>query len=136
METINAVTSALVADDRRPQFLPRFFSRYMLKVEAQIFSQMRGLCEAYHGGYWNFYELSNGGAFMAPAAQALLIEVDGNGYQGSMSAEAAGITATLFALSSLSFRYSDAELLAERFHQLRAFALDHPEAGAIFSAID
>ncbi|MGH7117509.1 MAG: antirestriction protein [Acetobacteraceae bacterium] len=62
--------------------------------------------------------------------------VDGNGYGGHMSAEAAGINATLFALSSLSFKYPDAQILAERFHQLRAFALDHSEASAILAAID
>lgn len=138
MESINNVTCALVeSEDRRIQFLPRYFSRYMLKVEAQIFAQMGALCQSYRGGLWNFFELSNGGAFMAPADEKPLeIEVAGNGYRGSMSAAAAGITATLFALSYLSFQYPDAELLAERFHQLRAFALDHPEAGAIFAAID
>jgi len=138
MNTINNVTSSLVADaDRRVQFLPRFFSRYMLKVEARIFAQMGKLCDSYHGGYWNFYELSNGGAFMAPASdKPLLIDVEGNGYHGSLSAEAAGITATLFALSRLSFQHPEAELLAERFHQLREFALDHPEASGIFAAID
>ena len=132
------ITAALVPDANRLNFLPRHFgTRYMMAVEQEIFTQMREICEDYSGGYFNFYYLSNGGCFIAlETSEPLKIAVDGNGYEGTMSAEAAGITATLFALSHLIFRFSNGERLAERFHQLREFALDHAEAGAIFAAID
>jgi hypothetical protein len=98
---------------------------------------MRALCESYSGGYFNFYDISNGGCFMAlERSEPLTIAGDGNGYEGTMSAEAAGVVSTLFALSHLAFRFFEIELLSERYHQLREFALDHPEAGAILAAID
>ncbi len=139
METINenTITASRVADAARLLFLPTYFGRDMMKVETAIFRHMSELCESYHGGFWHFYELSNGGAFMAPASDApLAIGVYGNHYSGTMSAEAAGITATLFALSHLTFNYPDADVLIERFHQLRDFAADHAESSAIFAAID
>jgi hypothetical protein len=135
--TPSIVTAALVSDANRLNFLPRHFGRQMMAVEQEIFTQMRELCEDYNGGYFQFYDLSNGGCFIAlETSEPLKIAVDGNGYEGTMSAEAAGITATLFALSALSFRFSHIERLVERYHQLREFAGDHAEAGAIFAAID
>ncbi len=57
-----------------------------------------------------------------------------NGYMGEVSAEAAGIIATLFALSHLSFRH-EVDQLSEAYMRLYGFAGDHPEAGEIFKAI-
>ena len=54
---------------------------------------------------------------------------------GEVSAEAAGIIATLFALAHLSFRH-EVDQLAEAYMRLYEFAGDHPEAGEIFKAID
>jgi Antirestriction protein len=96
---------------------------------------MRQLAKDYSGGYWHFYELSNGGFYMAPECEPLILLVAGNGYAGRMSAEAAGITACLFAFSHLSFRIPD-EVIGCHYHQLRDFALEHPEASAILAAID
>ena len=61
--------------------------------------------------------------------------VDTNGFEGQMSADAAGITACLFALSHLSFQIQH-ESIASHFHRLRNFALEHAEASAILAAID
>jgi hypothetical protein len=61
--------------------------------------------------------------------------VETNGFEGQMSADAAGITACLFALSHLSFQIEH-ESIANHFHQLREFALEHAEASVILSAID
>ena len=58
-----------------------------------------------------------------------------NGYVGEVSAEAAGIIATLFALSHLSFRH-EADQLSDAYMRLYEFAGDHPEAGEIYKAID
>jgi hypothetical protein len=72
---------------------------------------------------------------MAPAHRAFLLEAP-NGFSGKVSAETAGIIATLYALSELSFQYPTQDRFATRFHQLRAYALDHPQVEAIFAAID
>jgi hypothetical protein len=72
----------------------------------------------------------------------VLTEVLGNicaattlGFEGQMSADAAGITACLFALSHLSFQIQH-ENIENHYHQLRDCALEHAEAGVILAAID
>jgi hypothetical protein len=108
----------------------------MMRFEAAVFNWMHRFAPDYWGGYWQFYDLSNGGFFMAPDGGTHRVCIDSNGYAGTMSADAAGITTCLFACSHLSFHDPRGELFAERFHQLREYALGHPEAGEIFSAID
>jgi hypothetical protein len=47
--------------------------------------------------------LSDGGFYMAPDLADRLEEVDGNGFRGELSADAAGIVATPFALGQLGW---------------------------------
>src|SRR5450631_1597090 len=134
--TSQKIEAREVANDERLQTLPRHFGRHMLTVEYAVYALMRKLASQYSGGYWAFFELSNGGFYMAPECETeLRICVDGNGFEGTMSADAAGITVCLFALSHLSFQIAD-DSIAEHFHRLRDFALEHAEASAILSAID
>jgi hypothetical protein len=130
------VQAQMVPAHLRLTILPKRFRRNMMIVEAAIYDWMRTLCLGYRGAYWEFYELSNGGFFMAPALNTRLeVKVDGNGFCELMSAEAAGITACLFAFSHLSFRIPD-EAISDHFQWLREFAVLHPEARAILAAID
>jgi len=125
-----------IPDGERLQILPRHFGRHMLNVEHAVYSFMRQLSSEYTGGYWSYLELSNGGFYMAPTREKPFnVSVDTNGFEGQMSADAAGITACLFALSHLSFQIQH-ESIATHFHHLRDFALDHAEASAILAAID
>jgi Antirestriction protein len=125
-----------VADSERLQMLPRHFGRDMLTVEYAIFAFMRKLSAQYTGGYWTYYELSNRGFYMAPQSDSrFLVAVDTNDFTGEMSADAAGMTACLFALSHLSFQVRNNQI-AEHFHLLRDFALEHAEASVILAAID
>ena len=125
-----------ISDRERLPILPRHFGRHMLTVEHAVYSFMRRLSSEYTGGYWIYVELSNGGFYMAPTHEAPFnVRVDTNGFEGPMSADAAGITACLFALSHLSFQIQH-ESIATHFHKLRDFALDHAEASMIMAAID
>ncbi len=136
--TYPTLSASLVPEQSRIDCLPSHFGKYMLIAENAIFNIMGELCSTYSGGYWNFFELSNGGFFMAPKADPehkFNIQCDGNGYDGQMSAEAAGITVTLFAMSRLSFRYQ-VDTFVDHFHWLREYADSHPEAAEIFAAID
>jgi antirestriction protein len=108
----------------------------MMRFETAVFDWMHRVAADYRGGVWQFYELSNGGFYMAPDHGSYRLCVDGNGYEGVMSADAAGITTCLFAYSHLSFNDPKRELFAERFHQLREYALQHEEAAGILGAID
>lgn len=133
----SGVLATLVPDAQRLDFLPRHFGRQMMTVEQHLYSRLSELSQDYTGGYWNFYDLSNGGCYLAPTApERFRFVVEGNDFEGTLGSDAAGITATLFTLSELAFRFPHVEVLSTRFHQLRDFAADHAEAGLIFRAID
>lgn len=135
-----SIIAAQVSEDGRMGFLPYFFGpRSMLRGESLVYAWMQKLSRDYTGGYWQFYTLNNGGFYLAPDLDhALNLEVLGNGFEGRLSADAAGIVATLFALGQLAGERmgDEADELAERYHNLREYALDHPEGGAILQAID
>jgi hypothetical protein len=135
------VVANLVAEGDRLSFLPTFFgSRLMLRGEALVFGWLDHLSEDYNGGYWHFYTLTNGGFYLAPAMdERLQLSVAGNGFEGDLSADAAGIVATLFALGQLAAEVQDTDegaALIDHYYWLRSFALDHAEARSIFQAID
>ena len=123
---------------RRMAFLPALFSpALMLMGERAVYQFMSWLApDDYTGGLWHFHERDGQPLFMSPDAdKRFRIFCETNGYMGEVSAEAAGIIATLFALSHLSFRH-EADQLSEAYMRLYEFAGDHPEAGEIFKAID
>jgi len=126
-----------VSGRARSDFLPRHFGRSAsVLVEAHIYAQLGRLCKAYQGGLWNFYELSNGGGFMAPdSSQSLRLANEDNDSSEEVSAEAAGVIACLYTFSALAFRPGMAHI-GEHFHWLREFALEHPECAAILALID
>jgi len=131
------VTAALVADSDRLNFLPKFFGpRLMMQGESLVFSWMDNLSEDYCGGLWNFYTLSNGGFYMAPESEApMRVSVNGNGFDGELSADAAGIVATLFALCQLANQTQDDKLI-DLYYYLREYLDHHAEGSLIFRAID
>jgi hypothetical protein len=133
---IHSVEAYRVSEDARIGTLPRHFGRYMMTVEQRIFDQMRELSPDYNGGLWDFFELSNGGFYMAPVRETFRVKVLGNDYEGRMTGNAAGITVCLFAFSLLSFEHQSVGVFGRHFHWLRELALDHAEAGEIFAAID
>ena len=96
------------------------------------------IAEDYHGGFWDFWELSNGGFYMSPRSHKRFNVGCDNGYNGEMSADALGITVCLYACSNLSFGTESqfTDTCAQQYHWLRDYALDHDEAGAIFRAVD
>lgn len=90
----------------------------------------------YGGGFWNFYECDGRPLFMASQSTSRFrIESDITQYRGEVSAEAAGVIATLFTFSHLSFRF-ESDFLVEGYHRLHAWCDGYPEASEIFQAID
>lgn len=135
---ISTGPAIVVPEAQRMAFLPALFGpRLMLIGESAVYQLMSWLArEDYTGGLWRFYERDGQPLFIAPEAEKRFrITCETNGYRGEDSAEAAGIIATLFALSHLSFRH-DAAQLTEPYGRLYEFAGDHPEAGKIFGTID
>ena len=129
----------LLSDAERIALPAKLFGavEFPFKVEPTIFNMATMLAAGYTGGFWNMYQLSNEGWYMSPVSEAPFAVTSKNGYTGEMSADALGITACMFAFSHLSFGNGVlAERCAEQYHQVRAFASDHPEAEAILAAID
>ena len=105
-------------------------------LEPRAFAWMDRLCGAYNGGYWNYYTLSNGGAFIAPDSEdnwAMFNKLNGN--SAEMSSEAAGITVCLLNWSHHACR-TGSPAMSEHYYRLREFALSHPESSAIMHIID
>ena len=132
------VTAYLVPDNERLSITADLFGFFFpMKLEPVIYHFAGTLAEAYNGGYWAFYRLSNGGFYMAPEQDEPFGVQSINGFTGSLSAEALGITACLYAYSHLSFGAGPfAESCAEHYHRLLDYACEHPEAGVILRVID
>ena len=135
---IESKTATIVPDDQRPAFLPALFGRSLLIVaEFAVYSFMEKLSPLdYHGGYWQFYEKDGKPLFLVPTSKPRYrITGEITTFQGEVSAEAAGIIATLFAFSHLSFAH-ESDLLPEGYARLHAHVGGHPEAAEIYQAID
>lgn len=135
----HSIIATLVQDKDRLAFLPRHFGTHMLTVERFIYSQFANLCSSYRGGYWHYYDISNGGCYLAPSDETYSLVHGGNYFDATVSGDAAGIIVSLFSFSHLSFILEEDPLghrIADYFHLLRDFASTHPEAELIYRAID
>lgn len=130
------ITATKVADEDRLNFWLRHVGMAkMLAFERHVYCWMRRLCSHYDGGYWNFYDLSNGGFYIAPADEKKMwLTWPGNYFNDEMSADAAGIVVTLYALNDFAEQISPA--FGEKHRQLYDYIESHPEAQAIYAAID
>ena len=82
-----------------------------------------------------FYDLSNGGFYIAPENGGKMRLVwPGNYFDGEMSPDAAGIVATLYALNV--FAEQAGPYFSDKYTQLYEFMRLHPEAEVIRAAID
>ena len=131
-----------VPDEQRVAFWPGHFGSIpqWIILEAIVFAWMDRFCTDYHGGIWNFYTLSSGGAFMAPEASgeddgkwSLFNSMNGNGAE--MSAEAAGITVCLMTFSHHAMR-TECDAMTGHYYRLWDYALNHAEYNAIMHIID
>jgi hypothetical protein len=128
----------IVPEERRGPFLPNLFGeRQFLIAEHTLYSLMGWLSpEDYNGGFWDFYELNDQPLYLVPPEKdRYRIACDTNGFEGEVSADAAGIIVTLFTLSHMSFK-AHSDHLADSYQRLFDFACEHPEASAILGAID
>lgn len=129
-----------VPDEQRVTFWPLHFGSIpqWITLEPTVFAWMDRLCADYSGGIWNFYTLSNGGAFMAPEAESdklwsLFNPLNGNG--GNLSSEAASLAVCLITYSHHACR-TGCDAMTEHYYRLRDYALAHPECNAVMHIID
>jgi len=140
-ETV-VVTASLVSEDsQRLKILPLMFGRHFMRGEALAYIWLRRLSKSYDGGVWNYYTLSNGGYYMAPdmGDACLTMRVNGNGFEGSMSPDAAGIVTSLFALDQVMHEVKtkdERDFLLRQYYRLLNFVMFHPERHSIIRATD
>ncbi|WP_101701450.1 antirestriction protein [Citrobacter sp. L55] len=106
------LSATLVSDELRVDFWPQHFGNIpqCITLEPRIFAWMDRLCADYHGGIWQFYMLSNGGAFMAPEANedtsekwSLFNSMNGNGPWSHVSLPGWTDSAPIITVASGSF---------------------------------
>jgi len=136
--TTPIITNTIVPESERLNIADGLFGMaYMLKLEPAVFTTAERLSTDYTGGYWEFHDLSNGGFYMAPRFDTEFQVICENGFVGKLSLDAFGITVCLYAFSELSFGEDRlAKACADQYHLLREYAAAHPEARAIYRAID
>ena len=132
------ITSRSLGDEQRVDVTSTLFGLdFPLRLEPCVFGLARRLSKDYQGGLWHFHVLSNGGFYMAPDLDSSFAVSADNGFEGPLSPDAFGIVVSLYAYSGLSFAGDAfAQICAEHYHLLRAFALDHAEVGSIMAATD
>ena len=134
MTTIHKI---LLNEDKRINYPAYHFGdNFPLRIEPFIYDMARNLSSDYTGGYWNMYELTNGAFYMAPDSDTQFHVTCLNGYEGTLSADAFGLTVTLYCYSNLSFSEELEDVCTEQFHLLREYMFLHREVKAILSAID
>lgn len=133
------ITASLVSSKNLNSFLTKHLDDFSFLFNINLSSALENMCEDYKFTNWQYYSLSNGGLYAAPTpvteGQLINISVKGNGYQGLLSPDAAGIVVSLYILNALSWR-TEKDSIIELFYLLREYALDHKEMSSIFSAID
>jgi len=133
------VTRELVAEAHRSDHVNQLFGiHFPMQLEPFIYTVAGQMAPEYKGGYWQFYSLSNGGFFMAPDADRTFTVSCDNYYTGTLSADALGIVACLYAYSHLSFSRNEkvGRMYARHYHLLREYMCEHPEVAEILGAID
>lgn len=136
MTQLPLATARLVSDDARLDFLPKHFGpRFMLRGESAIYRWLNRLSADYQGGYWHYYDIP-ASFYLAPAREEpMRIIWPLNGCDCTVSADAAGVVAMLYAWRELC-EFPACHHLVDKYYALLAFADAHPEAGAIQAAID
>ena len=139
LEEPTPITRTLVPEDQRLAVTAELFgAHFPLAIEPAVFSITERMAQDYHGGYWNFYQLSNSGFYMASDGDQIFAVSCDNYHQGELSADALGVVACLYTFSHLSFsRDQDfGRLCAENYHRLRGYMFTHPDVSSILRAID
>lgn len=128
--------ATLAAERERAGFLIGYLPGYAALFETKLYVYMEKLSAKYDGGMWEMYHVNNGAFFMVPTdMDTYEMSWPGNYYEGEMGGMAAGITATMFALSEVGCRANDMGIFM-LYQKLWDFAATHPEYGQIRRAID
>lgn len=155
------VTRTEITDPReRLLFIPRLFATP--QGEQMAINFMRLHCAGYDGGFWDFYDIPRGicgriapnvdahttcrTGYIAPPEGTYRLSIPGNYFDAEVSADAAGLIATLFVLNQLSWTVAEmgpayvqtCQMLSDHQDALKDYIsiVGHPERHLIYKAID
>lgn len=157
--TIKTELRLIVPDENRMRYIPELF--FTPLGESMVMNWLSQHSD-YDGGYWHYFVIPEGSegkiaphttvklkttGYIAPNFDGMYkMCIPGNYFEGNVSADAAGIIATLMILNALSWKASGmggkysrtCQLLIERQDALKDYIsiINHPEAHLIFRAID
>lgn len=132
-----SINERKVPDEFRSNFLPRKLPNLFLLYEQMIYSCFSQLSSDYMGGFWDYVELDNGGFYMSLRSdKTYRVSVDGNYFDGELTANAASIVVNLFVFCHLANKFQDDESLSDFYYALLHHSSNHSEASQILSAID
>lgn len=146
---LEKIISIKVPQEKRSSFLQKNFGIDLMSIaENMIFDFMKIIVKDYNGGFYDFYQLSNGGFYIATDDLSVNIKI--NNIEEQISGEAAGIIATVFTLEKLLFEDSldlffklgennickDYDFLQEKYLKLFQYAEEHKEWNKMKKVID
>lgn len=130
------ITRTLVEEKDRLNFLPKYLKSEFFVFEGMVYQFMDWFCENYNGGFWDFYELSNGGMYMSyTGEEPLKVRNDLNHFNDTMSPDAASIAINVFALYALIER-NESDYYSSLYRKLRDYGMEHEEADKIYWLLD
>lgn len=133
---MESITKTKCPEDERLDFLPNTIGAKFLHYENLVYQFMSKASDDYNGGFWDYYSLSNGGFYMAyNCDDRMRMEWADNGFQGTMSTDAASICVNLMAQNAFAWQVS-ADRHGPQFDALRDYAVQHAEAQHILRFID
>lgn len=134
---MNVLIAGLVIDSKRMDMMPKYFGRWMIKTEGNIYGWLEHLCASCKGGYWDMWEVSNGAFFMVPPAkdEGYTLSVKDNGFEGTLTAHATGVVICLFTYCYM-WEMTQDDRFAHLYNALYAYAMTLDESGLIYRAID
>jgi len=135
---MNQIKRVLLKESDRVTHTAALFGfHWASRLEPCVYAMADSLSADYRGGYWDFFELSNSGFYMAPSGDPTFNVRCENGFEGELSADAFGVTACLYGFSRLSFSgMLIADACAGQYHRLWEYALGHAEVEGILGACD
>ncbi|MDM5181909.1 antirestriction protein [Massilia sp. DJPM01] len=131
-----AISATLLEDsDQQREALYATAGIRNVTLENIVFATMWTIGVDFELGAWNYFQLSNGGFYMAPKTDQTVDLACANGFEHEVCANTAGIIVTAMAYSRLALlpngdRFNDA------YQRLSDFIFQHRDAGIIRAALD
>ncbi|CBJ80598.1 hypothetical protein XNC3_1170003 [Xenorhabdus nematophila F1] len=135
--TTPATAHTVPASEHSPfaEIFPQTSSLELMLLEHTFIKAAAVLCDDDRCDQWEYRKVSDNIAYVVPArSDSSVVNVNTTGFKGEVSADAFGLMVTLSVLGYLA-ALMKLDGYAERFCDLREYALQHPQAQCIRAAL-